>query len=193
MRYITSFVLSIALPVMASLFSACALSPQVVRMQPALDVAQMPQRAQGTTIALSVSDVRDSKVVGYRGGVYATASISADAGMETAVRSELARTLGQLGYRVVERGADAVIALEVELAELGYSVTEDRVTRTIATVAGVRGRATSGAITRTGEYRDRRTKEMLKAPSEAENETLLNEVLSAALQRVVSDPDLLKF
>ena len=190
MRYITSLVLSIALPVMVLLFSACALSPQTVRMQPALDVAQMPQRAQGATIALSVGDVRDSKVVGYRGGVYATASISADAGMETAVRSELARALGQLGYQVVERGAKAAIALEVEIAELGYSVTEDRVTRT---VAAVRGRATSGAITRTGEYRDRRTKEMLKAPSEAENETLLNEVLSASLQRLVADPDLLKF
>ena len=182
-----------ALALIALCFSACALSPQTVRMQPALDVSQVPQRTEGTTMALNVVDSRAGKVVGYRGGIYATASISADADMVATIRAELARAFGQLGYGVVEPGAEAAITLEVEIGELGYDVTEDRVTRTIATVAAVRGSATSGNITRTGEYRDRRTKEVLKAPSEAENETLLNEVLSAALQRLVADPDLLKF
>ncbi|MBI2993898.1 MAG: hypothetical protein HYY48_06955 [Gammaproteobacteria bacterium] len=178
---------------MACWLCACALSPQTVRINPVLDVSQLASRGQGTTIALNVIDARAGKTVGYRGGVYATASISTDAGMAAAVRTEIARAFGQLGYRVVEPGADAGIALEVEIAELGYAVTEDRVTRTVATVAAVRARATSGSITRTGDYRDRRTKEVLKAPSESENEALLNDVLSASLQRLVADPDLLKF
>ena len=188
-----SMALRIALPALLVLASGCALSPQTVNIHPALDISRLSSRAQGTSIALAVSDARSNRVVGYRGGVYATASITTDANLSAAVRTELARALGKLGYRVVDDGANADIALSVELAGLGYKVTEDRVTRTIETTATVRGRSTAGSITRTGEYRDRRTKEVVKAPSEADNEELLNQVLSAVLQRLVSDPDLLKF
>ena len=185
--------LRIALPVLLALAPGCALSPQTVKIQPVLDISQLSSRAQGASIALAVSDTRSDKVVGYRGGVYATASITTDANLSAAVRAELARALGKLGYRVVDDGAKADIALSVEIAGLGYKVTEDRVTRTIETTATVRGRSNAGSITRTGEYRDRRTKEVVKAPSEGDNEELLNQVLSASLQRLVSDPDLLKF
>lgn len=176
-----------------ALLSGCALSPQTVRIHPALDVSQLAPRAQVKSIALSVGDTRQNRIVGYRGGVYATASITADANLTGAVRAELSHALGKLGLQVVEDGANADISLGVEIAELGYAVTEDRVTRTIETVAMVRGKSTAGAVTRTGEYRDRRTKEVVKAPSDEDNEELLNDVLSASLQRLVSDPDLLQF
>ena len=60
-------------------------------------------------------------------------------------------------------------------------------------MSSLRTTGISGAITRTGEYRDRRTKEVLSPPGEQDNADLINAVLSGALQRLVADPELLKF
>lgn len=169
---------------------ACALSPQTVRIHPELEAPALGP-AKPATIALQVSDARGAALVGRRGGVYRTATITTDPGMADAVRSELARILSARGFRVVGAGETEAIRLTVEIVELGYSVTQQKVTRLIETTATVRARSVSGETVRTGEYADRRTKEVVKAPSAADNEALINEVLSSALQRLVSDPDLL--
>lgn len=185
------FIQAAALLVFLSVLHGCALSPQVVRIRPVLDLSQLAPRPQAASLALTVSDARQSALVGYRGGVYATAAITTDADLMSAVHAELARAFSQRGFRVAGGGDAAEITLAVEIAELGYAVSEDRVTRTIETVATVRARSTTAEKTRTGEYQDRRTREVVKAPSAQDNEELINAVLAAALQRLVSDPDLL--
>ena len=176
--------------IIALFLSACALSPQVVQVRPRLDPVQAA--AAPAAVALEVVDARVEPIVGYRGGVYATASITTGAGMEDAVRGALAGALPSRGVQVVDAGQAADIKLRVEIAELSYAARQDNVKRIVETAATVRATSTGPTLTRTGEYRDKRTKEVLKPPSEADNAELINAVLSAALQRLVADPDLFK-
>lgn len=175
----------------ALLLGACALSPQVVPIRPALEPAG--GTAALSSVALEVNDLRRDAVVGYRGGVYSTASISTAPDATAAVRSELARVLGARGLNVLEPGSAADVKLSVELVELRYAARQDKFKWIIETSAAVRARAERGDITRTGDYRDRRTRELIKAPSVQDNVELVNAVLGAALQRLVADPELLRF
>ena len=184
------------IPVMTVLLlsAACALSPQQVQVRPELSLPQgLPAGQPGRTVALQVSDARGTNVVGKRGGVYETATITTDPAMTITVRDELGRILTARGYQVVDTGQEADIRLIVEIASLDYGVTQQKVTKLIETTATVRAVSRSGDSQRTGEYSDRRTKEVVKAPSAADNEELVNAVLSAALQRVVADADLLRY
>ncbi len=175
----------------ALLLAGCALSPQVISVQPALDTAALPQDGAARTLALTVTDVRPNAIVGYRGGVYETATISMAEDMTARMHTELARALAVRGFSVVPAGTSSV-KLQVELAQLGYKVTQGQVTRTVEVTSIIRANSQSGEVTRTGEYRDTRTEEFVKPPSDSGNEALINAVLSAALQRLVADADLFK-
>jgi len=188
----TSFRIPAAVAACLLLF-ACALSPQVVTLGPKVDPERVPPAPAPDSVALTVTDVRKSQVVGYRGGVYETASISTAPGSTDAIRSVLERALAARGYRVAQPGEAADIDLRVELAELGYSTRKEGVKRVVQTSATVRAVSTRGDTTRRGEYRDTRTTEVLKYPDEQGNAELLNAVLSAALERLVADPQLLYF
>jgi len=180
-----------ALPFAVLLLSACALSPQVVEINPMLEAVQTTSAP--ASLALEVVDARANPVVGYRGGVYATASISTNENMPDTVRTSLVTALSTRGFRVTEPGQSGDISLKVEIAELSYAARQDNVKRVIDTSAVVRASSAGGTITRTGEYRDRRSKDVLKPPGEAENAALVNAVLTGALQQLVADPDLLKY
>ncbi|MBI1733079.1 MAG: hypothetical protein HYR49_09995 [Gammaproteobacteria bacterium] len=171
----------------------CALSPQVISAQPALDAAALPKDGASATIALSVADARGTTTVGYRGGVYDTATITMAEDMPARVQAELSGAFAARGFNVVAAGTPANVTLAVEIAALGYKVTEGQVTRTVEVLATIRARAAAGETMRTGEYRDTRTQEFVKPPSESENAVFVNEVLSAALQRVLADADLLTY
>ena len=176
------------------LLGACALSPQVVNLHPDVHPSQVPPAPAPDKVALEVVDARQSQLVGHRGGVYETAAISTAPGAAEAIRAALARALTDRGYGVLRPGeGNADIHLKVELAGLGYATRTEGVKRVVETSATVRAVSTKGETTRTGEYRDSRTTEVLKPPDEAGNEELLNDVLSAALQRLVADPELLYF
>lgn len=177
----------------ALVLGACALSPQVARIHPELAAPALPSGPSAKSIALQVSDTRGTALVGKRGGVYQTATITTDPGMPDAARKELARVLAARGFQVLAAGESADIRLTVEIAELGYEVKQQKVTRVIETTATVNAKSASGDTSRTGRYSDHRTKEVVKAPSAADNEELINAVLSASLQRLVADPDLLNY
>lgn len=189
---VPSRISALILPLLLLTAASCALSPQVIPIQPDLQPpAAGPGNTRGT-LALKVEDARSDKVIGYRGGVYATASLTASPDMTDAVYRELAANLTARGYSI-QSGGTADISLLVEITGLGYVVTEKNLVHTVATSAVVRATSSAGGKTRSGEYRDRRTKEMVKLPSEAENRALINDILSSVLQQLVSDPDLLKF
>jgi uncharacterized lipoprotein len=177
----------------ALLLCACALSPQVVSLKPDVNPARVPPAPNPDSVALTVTDARKSQTVGYRGGVYDTASITTAPGTEDAIRAVLERALAERGYRIAQPGDEADIELRVELAELNYATRPEGVKRVVETAATVRAVSTRGDTTRRGEYRDSRTTEVLKPPDEAGNAELLNTVLSAALERLVADPQLLYF
>lgn len=175
------------------LLCGCALSPQVVFVQPALDTTALPQDGSASTLAFAVKDVRTNTIVGYRGGVYDTATITLTGDSTARIQAGLEQALAARGFSVVPAGTPSSVTLLVELAELGYKVTQGQVTRVVEVTAAIRARSQSGEVTRTGEYRDTRTQEFVKPPADSQNEALINDVLSAALQRLVADADLFKY
>jgi uncharacterized lipoprotein len=175
------------------LLGGCALSPQVVSVQPVLDTVALPKDGASITLTLAVADVRTNAIVGYRGGVYDTATITLSEATTARMQTGLAKALAARGFNVAAAGTRAAIDLRVELAELGYKVTQGQVTRSVEVTATIRARSKSGEVTHSGEYRDTRTQEFVKPPADDKNEALINEVLSAALQRLVADAELFKF
>ncbi len=188
MQYRTLYALAGAL-----LLTGCALSPQVISVQPVLDTAALPRNGAATTLSLTVNDVRANTIVGYRGGVYDTATITLGDESTARIHSELAKALAARGFSVASAGTAAAVNLQVELAELGYQVIQGQVTRTVEVTATLRARSQAGEVTRTGEYRDTRTQEFVKPPSDGENSALINEVLSAAMQRLVAHGELFSY
>ena len=171
----------------------CALSPQVVEIHPQLPAGAGAAATVAATLALEVRDDRKSPLVGYRGGVYETATITVAGDMAARLRSALADAFGQRGYDVVAADAPAPLRLSVAVVELGYSIRQLQLTRLVETRAALQARSQSGTTTRTGAYRDQRSLEVLKPPDTATNERLINETLDAALQRLLADTELLNF
>lgn len=170
----------------------CALSPQEITPDPLLDLAALPRDGGNDTVTLSVADMRTNKVLGYRGGVYDTATVTVAPDMPARLRAQVAQALTTRGFKVAEADAPGNITLNVGVTGMAYAVTRGQLTRTVEVSTTIKGRAGVGDITRTNEYRDARTKEFVKPPTEAENEDLVNESIAAALQRMLADPEFLK-
>jgi len=168
---------------------ACALSPQVVTVDPEV-TAPSATAGNGTAVALDVVDARGNPVIGHRGGVYSkTATISTTDDMTATVRRRLSAALENAGYRVV--GAGSAPVLHVEIAGLDYSVNKQEVSREVTTVARINAVFRKGNKTYNNTYTVTRHKKMLFAPGEDENAKLINATLAAALQRLLDDNELL--
>lgn len=174
---------------MLSGLGACALSPQVVKLDPDI-TAPSATVGNGTAVALDVVDTRGNPVIGHRGGVYSkTATISTADDMPAAVRRRLSTALENAGYRVVGEGSAPV--LHVEIAGLDYTVSRQEVSREVTTVARINAVFRKGNKTYNNTYTVTRHKKMLFAPGENENSKLINATLAAALQRLLDDNELL--
>ncbi len=166
----------------------CALSPQVVNIRPPITVTAADSGVVKGELALDVSDGRDSPILGHRGGVYSeTATISTREDITGELEQILSLALERMGYRVT----DSAPVLNVTVTALDYSVRKEKVTRTVRIHASVDASFGIDRRTYTNTYRITRTREMLTAPDAAENETLINETLAAALQRMLRDEKLL--
>ena len=169
------------------LLAACALSPQIVPIQPDIQVTH-PATDKGV-LALEVTDTRSSNTLGKRGGVYGdTSDISTAGDITGGLRQSLVTALRKMGYEVLADPSSP--ALRVELATLGYRVIEDKVTRHIETRAAVNAVFNKENKTFTNTYTITRNKEMLAPPGEGENVQLINDTLAAALQQMLEDGDL---
>ncbi|NIR29088.1 MAG: hypothetical protein GWN84_07185 [Gammaproteobacteria bacterium] len=178
----------------ATALAACALSPQVVSVRPALETAEHRTIGEGTRLALNVVDARPSSVIGQRGGVYEkTASIRTEGDVAPAVRRELVRALEAVGFSIPEAGGPADAALTVEVASIVYTARGGTFVRGVDTSATVRAEARRGSRTFTGRYRGTQTKNVMTAPGADENEALINAAVSNVLQRLVADAELLGF
>ena len=167
--------------------AACALSPQIVPIQPDIQVTR-PASGKGT-LALEVVDSRASKILGQRGGVYGeTSGISTAGDITGGLHQNLVKALDKMGYDVITGQSTPV--LRVEIAALRYRVIDDKVTRHIETRAVVNAVYHKGIKTFTNTYTVTRKKEMLTAPGERENAQLINDTLAAALQQLLEDGEL---
>lgn len=180
--------------VLSVLLTACALSPQTVNIRPDIDLSQANAIGQDTKVALQVIDNRSSRVIGSRGGVYAdTANISTASDITTPIRGELVAALRKLGYEVVSADQAHKADLRVLVDAIEYRTTGGRVLTDIETAATVRAVARVGNREFTGRYRGTQTKEVLRTPSQQDNDELVNAAISRVLERMLTDRELLEF
>jgi uncharacterized lipoprotein len=187
-----TFTLAAALLVALNL-SGCALSPQIVQLQPSLAIDET-NIGQGRTIALDAVDRRAGKTVGTRGGVYRdSAVISTGEDVAATLRRSMADALGAQGFRVLEPGATADLSMTVGLEELSYKAYGEPVVRTLEIAAKVSNAVARGDQRYTANAGITDTRNVLRAPAPEDNEAYINDTMAKALEKLLNDPRYLEF
>ncbi|MDX1657160.1 MAG: YajG family lipoprotein [Candidatus Competibacteraceae bacterium] len=168
------------------LLTGCALSPQTVALTPRVD-APAPVIGGGRSLALEVVDARSSPVFGSRGGVYKTALITSRTPVDQVVREALAERLTASGFRVVDPDQPSPLGLSVTIERVDYRASGQPLVNQVRLEAEIRARARSGGRELTGHYRSSLTRQVLKAPDEAANERLIDQLLGEVLARLLRD------
>ena len=168
---------------------ACALSPQIIEIDPVIKVDSAAARP--VRLWVDVVDMRNSKVIGKRGGIYKeTSDISTGENMNSNLHHNLSKALSNLGYQVAAKGESYDAGLIVKITDISYSAYTEKLLHkvdlrvAIAVVAQKNNREFSGGFTAT------RKKDYVKAPSIEQNEEIVNETLSLVLEKMLVDDDL---
>lgn len=188
MRYIYTFLVAITL-------AACALSPQVVVVNPDLKVAANVTNAKPITVSIEVVDTRSSPIIGQRGGVYAeTSNLSTDDKMTATLERKVGTAFSELGYVVAKKGVTADATLTVRIINIHYAAdTEQKVLQNIETKLELQAVCKKNGKEFTGRYSATRKKDFIKTPTEQENEQLINAVFTVVLESMMKDKDLIAF
>lgn len=177
----------------ALMTAACALSPHAVSIKPTPQI-QDRDLGRGRTIALEVVDLRPRPAFGARGGVYAETSLITPAGdIAAPIRSTLLSALQRYRFVVVAPGDQPPLRLRVEVEDIRYQASGAARVSQVRTEAAVRVVLQSGAREYRARYAANQTRDVLNAPSPQENERIINEILSKALERMLNDGEFLKF
>ena len=175
--------------------AGCALSPQAVVINPDLKVATNVTNPKPTSISVEVTDTRSSAIIGQRGGVYAeTSNISTDDNMTATLEKKVGTALSEMGYTVVKKGGATTAVLAVRIINIHYVTnTEKKVLQNIETQVEIQAVCKKNGKEFTGSYSTTRKKDLIKVPSEPENEQLVNDTFSVVLNSMLKDKDLIAF
>ena len=175
------------------LLGGCALSPQQVMLRPTVSVTPL-NIGNGRDVYVDVVDARPQKAFGARGGIYATTSLITPAGDITApVRAAVASGLVSYGFAVTPDPQPNAIKMKVQIEDIGYQGEGSPTVRKVNTRAAVKVTVDKGAQEYTGRYQAKSSKEVFTAPSEADNDQMINDIVSKVLQRMMSDQELVDF
>lgn len=186
MRYLMPAILMLAL-------SGCALSPQMITVQPSPEVTAA-NVGNNQSVTVSTVDQREQQAFGTRGGVYGNTSLIRPANDLAAVITDAVRKgLQAQGFNAFNPNDDGR-PLEVRIATLSYVPEEGSVVNRVEvnTVIEALARNPQGDEYK-GVYRAGNTYEQPLTPSAARNEMMINEVLDRALKQLLADPKLLSF
>jgi len=174
--------------------SGCALSPQIIVINPELFVENSSVATKPVVLLLDVVDGRSSEFIGKRGGVYEdTSDISTDANMKASLERNLASALNSQGYTVARKNETSDAALTVRINKIEYTVNKEKVLYTVETRVEIQAVCRKSSREFTGGYSATRKKDFVKVPSMGQNETIVNEALGVALQAMLNDKDLFSF
>jgi uncharacterized lipoprotein len=171
--------------------TACALSPQTVKIDPDLKLPEELSVIANTRFSLSVTDKRKSPVLGQRGGVYKeTAIIKTEGDITEKIRLNLIPLFEKAGYNIDKSAATRMNIVIVELTYQGYG--EHRISEVEVTAkVSVTITSTAGNISK--NFNASHKQEVLNAPSEEKNAELINDILSTVIQPVLNDKTLLDY
>ena len=169
----------------------CAMSPQTVKVNPSVTVAESARETLSSRVSVTVFDERLTPVIGHRGGVYDTNVITARDNLPLALRSAVERGLREMGASVVT--SVKAPQLQVYLDSLEYTVPEGSYVTQVQVKAKIRVAVMHAGKRFEGSYSADISERVPKAPSDKKNEELLNQVLSDVLERLFADQKLQGF
>ena len=170
--------------------TGCALSPQTVAIIPKLD-SNGTSATTGKRLTIQVRDTRANTIIGYRGGVYNTATIATADDLTRSIAREVAQAYSKSGHQITEEADAADIRLVIDIETLDYKARQNNIIWDIEFAAAIRATATSATGEKSLQLQDRLTRQYAKAPSPRENETLINDVISTLLRRLVENNEFL--
>lgn len=183
--------------VMRSLFSlalllacgACALSPQSIKIIPLVEV-QRSTAGNNTWLAIEVKDNRESNVIGARGGIYETATITTEDNIAATLQSEITRVYRELGYQIADPGAATDARLTLGVQDIAYAARQNNLLWNVEVTVAIRADVETGGRITSNTIEDRLSKDFPSPPTPAQNGNLVNDVINRVLQRIVEDETL---
>ncbi|MCL6415201.1 YajG family lipoprotein [Aestuariirhabdus sp. Z084] len=173
------------------LAGGCALSPQQVNLNPEITPAKEAPYLRGS-VAVTVFDGRNNKVLGSRGGAYANSSkLTLANDFNESISREAERVLQSFGLEIDNQ--NPLLTFNIFLEELNYRVPDGSYVTQVDLDAGLRVEIIKGNRTYRGQYQAQSQHRVVSAPDEEKNEMLINEVVNSALSRMLSDRSLLDF
>jgi len=187
-------IISTLLIMFALTITGCALSPQVIVINPDLYIEKSSVATKPVILRLDVVDGRSSEFIGKRGGIYEeTSDISTDPNMKASISRNLASALNSLGYMVARQGEASDAALTVRITNIDYTINKEKVLYKVETKVDIQTICRKGTREFTGGYSAIRKKDYVKVPSMGQNETIVNEAMGVALEAMLKDSDLFAF
>lgn len=174
--------------------SGCALSPQVIDVNPDINLTDTPAVKQPVRLALNVVDSRKSPVIGQRGGVYKdTSDISTSENMTGNLHRQLTTALKHLGYEVAGKNEASDADLTVTINNMKYTASSEKLLNKIEIRVAIHALITKDGKQFNGDYSATRKKDYVKLPGIEENAKIVNEALATVLQSMLQDKDLVSF
>lgn len=175
------------------MLTACASSPQAIKLAPQFS-APTNRIVNASPVHVRVSDQRQNKVLGSRGGTYReTSVVTIGNDLSLAVEKPLATHMAAMGFDTDSLRADTV-DLHVVFDSLVYNhPKEDGVGYDMDMLAAVNVIATRGNEHYEGRYRVKRKQKFFNAPSESHNAELVNGLVVEVLNSMFDDPKLVGF
>jgi uncharacterized lipoprotein len=173
--------------------TACASSPQAIQLAPKF-AAPSDRVANASPVHVRVSDQRENKVLGSRGGAYPeTSVVTIGNDLSLAVEKALKVQMAAMGYVTDSLSADTV-DLHVIFDSLVYDHRkEDGLGYDMDMLAAVNVVASRGNEHYEGRYRIKRQQKFFKAPSDDDNIEQVNSLVVEVLTSMFEDPKLLAF
>lgn len=172
--------------------AACAYSPQQITISPKVDTSA-ESYGNGRVITVSAEDGRANKALGTRGGIYKDTSVITIANdIALAVARATEARLAIEGFNVHSDYAD-VPHLRITIDKLTYDTPEQSFGKKVVLSAGIKVVGTSGGETFTGQYTSNSERQTVVTPTMANNQEMINTLLSDTLERMFADPKLKAF
>ena len=182
---------SLFLVFLLSLLGGCAMTPQKVVLYP--DVLVMGSEVgKGKTVALTVTDARADKVLGYRTTrLEKDSAILTDSDVAKVAQERIYEGLKTYGFNVNVVSGDAPVLLKVEIQALQYSTPTGSWTGGIRILARLKAYVKNGGTTYENLYEITNNETVIIPPSQRKNEELINKTLADVLQRLLKDQKLI--
>ncbi|GAA4651851.1 YajG family lipoprotein [Kistimonas scapharcae] len=173
------------------LLGGCILGPQTVEVVPDIKVAERTAQLSGP-VAVTVYDERTTPQLGTRGGIYKTTNfIYLDEHFAQSIKVAVDNALRSMGMEPVS--STEVPQVQVYMDELSYAVPYGDYISGVDLKAAIRveilkdGRRYAGRYVSEDHYRT------IKAPSDSQNEEMVNAIINKVLARAMDDQTLLNF